>query len=74
MQETRVQSLGREDLLEEEKGTRSGILIWQAAVHEVAKSRTHLNTHKSSNLPVCKVSMAVWKHGCGFFYTTPTEK
>ena len=29
MQETRVQSLGREDLLEKEMGTHSSILAWE---------------------------------------------
>ena len=29
MQETRVQSLGREDLLEEEMATHSNILAWE---------------------------------------------
>ena len=29
MQETRVQSLGREDLLEKEMGTHSSILAWK---------------------------------------------
>ena len=46
MQETRVQSLGWEDLLEEETATHSSILAWElpwteeigwAIVHEVAK-------------------------------------
>ena len=46
MQETRVQSLGWEDLLEEETATHSSILAWElpwteeigwATVHEVAK-------------------------------------
>ena len=30
IQETRVQSLGREDLLEKEMATHSGILAWKA--------------------------------------------
>ena len=46
MQDTRVQSLGREDPLEKEMATHSSILGWEipwsekpggAAVHEVAK-------------------------------------
>ena len=48
MQETRVLSLGRKDLLEKEMATHSSILAWKnpmdrgawwAAVHAVAKSR-----------------------------------
>ena len=51
MQETWVQSLGREDPLEEEIPTHSSILglenpmdrgAWQAIVHRVAKSQTQL--------------------------------
>ena len=49
MRETHVQSLGREDPLEEEMATHSSILawktlmdreVWQATVHGVANSRT----------------------------------
>ena len=49
MQETQVQFLGWEDLLEEEMATHSNILAWKipwteapwrATVHGVAKSRT----------------------------------
>ena len=49
MQETQVQCLGREDLLEEGMAIHSSILAWripmdrgawQATVHEVAKSQT----------------------------------
>ena len=52
MQETWVQSLGWENLLEEGMATHSSILAWripmdrrawQAAVHEVAKSQTQLS-------------------------------
>ena len=53
MRETRVQSLGWEDLLEREMATHSSILAWKIAqteepgrlhtVHEVAKSQTRLN-------------------------------
>ena len=51
MQETWVQSLGREDPLEEQIRTHSSILdlenpmdrgAWQAIVHRVAKSQTQL--------------------------------
>ena len=51
MQETWVQSLGREDPLEEEIPTHSSILgleipmdrgAWQAIVHRVAKSQAQL--------------------------------
>ena len=52
MQETRVQSLGWEDLLEKEMATHSSILAWRIpwteepdrfATHGVAKSRTGLS-------------------------------
>ena len=43
MREMRVQSLGQEDALEEGMTTRSSILAWQATVHEVKKSWTHLS-------------------------------
>ena len=51
MQETRVRSLGQEDLLEKEMATHSSILAWrimdrralQAAVHGVAKRLTRLS-------------------------------
>ena len=47
MWETRVQALGREDLLEKEMATPSSILAWKipwmevgSSIHGVAKSRT----------------------------------
>ena len=49
MLDTRVQSLGREDLLEEEMATHSSILAWsipmdrgawRAIVHEVTQGQT----------------------------------
>ena len=46
MQETRVQSLGREDPLEKEMATHSSTLAWRTPWTEepgVAKSRTQLN-------------------------------
>ena len=53
MQETWVQSLGRENPLEKEMATHSSILAenpmdggaWWAAVHGVAKSGTRLHFH-----------------------------
>ena len=55
VQETRVQSLGREDPLEKEMETHSSILAWDtlwreepawwATVHGVAKNWTGLSTH-----------------------------
>ena len=54
MKEMQVQSLGREDPLEEEMATHSGILAWEIPWTEgpggpqsrgVAKSRTQLSTH-----------------------------
>ena len=62
MQETRVQSLGQEDLLEKEMATHSSILVWKnpmdggawwATVHGVAKSRTSLSlsfTYKRNHM------------------------
>ena len=54
MQETQVQSLGREDPLEEEMATHSSILAWEVpwteepeglqSVHGVTKSRIQLRT------------------------------
>ena len=52
-QETRVQSLGREDPLKQERGTCPSILAWkipwrgawQATVHRVAKIQTGLSMH-----------------------------
>ena len=53
-QETWVQSLDEEDLLEEEMATHSSILVrknpmdigaWQAMVHGVAKSWTQWHRH-----------------------------
>ena len=49
VQETQVQSLGREDPLEEGMAIHSSILAWrgawQAAVHRVAKSWMQLSTY-----------------------------
>ena len=56
--ETQVQSLGRENPLEEGKATHSSILswripmdrgAWQATVHGVAKSQTPLTKHMLDN-------------------------
>ena len=43
MQETQIQSLGREDPLEEGMAAHSSILAWQATVHGVTKRRTRLS-------------------------------
>ena len=60
MQETRVQSLGWEDPLEEGTATDSSILAWKipwteetggATVHGVAKSQTQLSTHVHACTP-----------------------
>ena len=51
LQETRVQSLGKEDSLEEKMATHSSILAWKILwteepdVHGVAKSQTRLSTN-----------------------------
>ena len=51
MRETRVQSLGQEDLLEKEMATHNSVLAWKnpmdggawyATVHGVTKNRTRL--------------------------------
>ena len=53
MQETLVQSLGQEDLLEEKMATHSSILVWKnpmdrgawwATVHRVTKSDSPVHT------------------------------
>ena len=55
-QEMRVQSLGREDPLEEEMATHSGILAWevpwtcQSTVHVVTKSWTQLSMQESTQV------------------------
>ena len=55
-----VQSLRREDPLEEEIATHSSILclensidrgIWQATVHSAAKSQTRLSMHAYVHIP-----------------------
>ena len=46
MQETWVQSLGREDPLEKEMATHSSVLAWWATVHGVARVRDHLATQQ----------------------------
>ena len=52
MRETRVQSLGQEDLLEKEMATHNSVLAWKnpmdggawyATVHGVTKNRTQLS-------------------------------
>ena len=54
MQETSVQSLGREDPLKRGKATHCSVLVWRIpwTVHGVAKSRTGLSTfHFHSGSP-----------------------
>ena len=56
-QEMRVQSLGREDLLEQGMATHSSILawrlhgqsVWWATVHGIAKNWTRLSTHPGTS-------------------------
>ena len=58
LQETWVQSLGREDLLGEEMATHSSILArvipwtergtWRVTFHGVTESRTHIHTKRLS--------------------------
>ena len=60
MQEPQVQSLGREDPLEEEMAIHSSILawnnpmdrLWWATVHGVTKNRTQLNIHITDSTPL----------------------
>ena len=68
MQETRVRSLGQEDPLEEGMAIHSSILAWrismdrgawQAAVHGVAKSRTHLSD-RASTVAVCLFEIVIF--------------
>ena len=60
MQETRILSLGGEDLLEKEMSTHSTVLAWKIpwgeepgmlhTVHGVAKSQTQLSNKNSNKL------------------------
>ena len=58
MLETRVQSLGWEDLLEKEMATHSSVLAWkipwteEPTVHGVAKSQTRLSNFTSLHFPM----------------------
>ena len=74
-QETQVQSLGQEDPLEEGMATYSIILawripvdrgIWQATVHMVAKSWTHL---KQLSTHTCSFEAHCEKEKSAVFYT-----
>ena len=66
MQETRVQSLGQEDTLEEEMTIHSDILAWEipwmeepdGLVHEVAKKKIGHNSKKKTT--VRKATPHVW--------------
>ena len=60
IQETQVQSLGREDSLEKGMATHSSILswrismdrgAWRATIHEVAKSQTRLTKDVHTQTP-----------------------
>ena len=69
MQETQVQSLGREDPLEEEMATHYSILAWramdreawQAIVQGFAKSRTRQHSTHSS-VPQAQYRKLCWPH------------
>ena len=66
LQETRVQSLGREDPLEESMETHSTVLAWRIPgteepgepVYSVAKSQTRLSMHTHWELRSCKLRSA----------------
>ena len=75
MQETRIQSLGWEDPLEEGMATHSGILAWRitergawkATVHSMAKSQiqvkqlnTHTHTHTHTRIK--KATFSLFSH------------
>ena len=47
MQETRVQSLGKEDLLEKEMATHSSILAWKNLIDRGAWWATTLGFHRA---------------------------
>ena len=77
MQETGVQSLGREDPLEKEMATHSSILAWRIPCTEesgglqsmVVKGRTGLRV---SHLPFPFLSIYIWsKHGSRHKGSTP---
>ena len=68
-QETRVQSLGWEDPLEEGMATHSSILTWripmdrgawQASVHGVAKSQTRLSDYAHMRIKSFKECYLKW--------------
>ena len=69
MQETRVQSLGREDPLEEGMATHSSVLAWRipmdrgtwrASVHGVAKRQTLLSDHAHMRIKSFKECYLKW--------------
>ena len=60
MQETRVQSLSREDPLEKGMATHSSILAWRIPwiiVHGIAKSQTRLSNFYFLSFRLCKISI-----------------
>ena len=71
LQETRVQSLGREDPLEESMETHSTVLAWRIPgteepsepVYSAAKSQTRLSTHTHWELRSRKLRSASKKKG-----------
>ena len=67
MRETWVQSLGREDPLEEGMAARSSILVWRnpmdrgawwATVHGVTKSQTRLSSEAHT------AQLVTWEYSC----------
>ena len=66
MQETQIQFLGQEDLLEKEMATHFSILAlergaWQATVHGIAKSQTQLSDSEQRQNPE-NPGLAWWVH------------
>ena len=49
MQETRVQSLGQEDLLEKEMATHSSILAWEIPQRSLAGGLQFMRSQKESD-------------------------
>ena len=73
MRETKVRSLGWEDILEKKMATHSSILVWRIphtedtgrfAVHEVTKSQTRLSNFTQFNFQMAPGYLFItWSHG-----------
>ena len=75
MQETWVQSLGQEDLLEKEMAPHSSILpgksmdggVWWVTLHGVAKSRTRLSDFTSLTTVITRNAFVIVKANMSVF-------